>query len=205
MILRQITKEKGHQVWDSANEFQYWEKRSLYDSLPLTMNRVAKQSRKALKEDIDGDNIDIGYHIGNEGGLFELENDLKMVLWDIYCKINHIPTRNKIISRIDFLCGQEFDEDVVENFFYRKNHSLFEKVINDTVGYHWADEKNDYDYYDRIIDNQTLFDLQKLGIKEKMEFCITEYRKTIKFIQKCLNENDIKCEIIGDCYLDSNF
>ena len=204
-ILRQITKEKGHKVWNPTHEYQYWEKRSLYDSLPLTMNRVARESRKALKEDVNGDEIDLGYHIGNKGGLFQLETDLKMVLWDIYCKITHKPTKQKIIDKIDFLCGESVHYDVIESYWYRENHSLFEEMINGTIGYHWAEEENDNGYYDRIIDNQILFNIKNANIKEKMEFHIKECRKTIKFIQKCLDENDIKCEIVGDCYLDSHF
>lgn len=204
-ILRQVTKEKGHKVWNETHEYQYWEERSLYDSLPLTMNRVAKQSRKILKKEFDGDEIDLGYHIGNQSGLFQLETDLKMILWDIYCKINHKPTKNKIINKIDFLCGQSVEYNVVEDYWYKKNHSLLEEMINGHIGYHWSEEENQYGFYDRIIDNQNLFDLKDVEIEEKINFCIKEYRKAIKLIKKCLDENEIECEIVGDCYLDNNF
>ena len=211
-ILREVTKEKGHKVWDETHAYQYWQKRNLYDSLPLTMNRIAKESRKNLKnikniakENEKEDEIDIGYNIGNQSGLFRLENDLKMILWDIYCKINHIPTKNKILDKIDLLCSQQENRDVQEDYWYRNNYSLLEELINETIGYHWSEEENKYGYYDKIIDNNTLYKMNEATTKEKMEFCIKEYRKTIKFIQKCLDENDIECEIVGDCYLDSHF
>lgn len=197
-ILREVTKEKGHQVWNDTHEYQYWESVPLYDSLPKTMNRVARQSRKAIKNNTSNDTVEAMYYIGNQG-LFNLETDLKMILWDIYKKVTHKPTKQKIAQKIDLLSGQQHDYSI-NDYFYRERISLLENIANDTIGYHWSE--GSLEDSTQIIDNQTLFNLNRASIEEKINFCIKEYRKTIKFIQKCLDENEITCEIVGDCYLD---
>lgn len=193
--LRELHKEKGRKVWKEEYKCEVWEEIPLKESIKMTYKRVIKQAKKQYKKEKDNsDREDALYKIGNEGGLFYLETDIILVLWDVHQKITHIPSKEKIKAKIQLLTGDSNNDP--NEWFVRENHSLLESLAIGVAGFDMNDNKIN-------IINQKIYQMNDAPVKETMDFCINEYKKAIKFIIKLMNENSIKCEIIGDCYLDT--
>ena len=98
-------KDKSYHEWDEEEKCNRYYERKLYDSMSVTLNRVAKETRKQpyfLENESRKDAI---YRL-MDFGLFYVEYDLMQILYDLYYKIKHIPTKNKIINRMETLMGR---------------------------------------------------------------------------------------------------
>ncbi len=204
MSLNIFQKDKSYHEWDEKEQYNRYCKRSLYDSMGITLNRVAKETRKQpcfLESETRKDAL---YRL-SEIGLIDVEFDLLQVLYDLYHKITHIPTKNKILAKMGFLMGNYNIEDPLSSSAIR-TFSLIVSLANGTA---FKEYDSIWDENGELLDIKVTVQDDKLvcyndaNVKEVIEFCIKEYRKIIKFIQKCIDENEITCEIVGDCYLDN--
>lgn len=199
MSLSIMHKDKSHTEWDAKEQYNKYCKRSLYDSMSITLNRVAKETRKQpcfLENESRSDAI---YRL-SEKGLYYVEYDLMQVLYDLYHKITHIPTKKKIERKMTLIMGNYDIENPISSSAI-KTYSLI-TAFADGMAFQGYEDVGKYGCK-YVIQDEKLNYYNKAEVKDVIEFCIKEYRKTIKFIQKCMDENEITCEIVGDCYLDN--
>lgn len=196
-------KDKSYQEWDEEKQYNKYCKRSLYDSMSVTLNRVAKETRKQPCFLENESRTDAIYRLA-EIGLFKVEYDLMQILYDLYYKINHIPTKNKILQKIKLLMGT-YDVENPLSASAIKTYSLITALADNMAfkGYQDIPNENGGYHCKYVIQDEKMVKYNDADVKTVIEFCIKEYRKTIKFIQKCLDENEITCEIKGNCYLDN--
>ena len=205
MSLSIMHKDKSYHEWDEKEQYNKYCKRSLYDSMSVTLNRVAKETRKQPCFLENESRQDALYRL-MDFGLFYVEFDLMQILYDLYCKITHKPTKSKIIDKIETLMGRYNVEDPL-NGSAMKSYSLICSLA-DGIAFKsyediWNEDKSDLIEIKKTIQDEKLVKYNNAEVKEVINFCIKEYRKTIRFIQKCMDENEITCEIVGDCYLDN--
>ena len=205
MSLSIMHKDKSYHEWDEEEKCNRYYERKLYDSMSVTLNRVAKETRKQpyfLENESRRDAI---YRL-MDFGLFYVEYDLMQILYDLYYKIKHIPTKNKIINRMETLMGRYNIKDPLTGSAI-KSYSLIcsfaDEIAFKSYEDIWNDDKSDLVDIQVTIQDEKLIKYNDAEVQEVINFCMKEYRKTIKFIQKCMDENEITCEIIGDCYLDN--
>ena len=198
-----MQKDKSYKIWDEKEQYEKFCKRSLYDSMTVTLNRVAKETRKEPCYLENESRTDALYRLADKG-LFYVEYDLMQILYDLHHKITHKPTKNKIIQKITLLMGQ-YDVDEPLSSSAIKTYSLITSLADEMAFKGYQDIPNENGGYSCkwTVQDEKLVKYNDEDVKEVIEFCIKEYRKTIKFIQKCMDENEIRCEIIGDCYLDN--